>query len=458
MYAEDTIAAVATPPGPGGVTIIRLSGPLCGAIAGRLFASARPATEWRSHRLYAGTLRDPAGTVLDHALAVLMRRPRSYTGEDVLEFHCHGSPVIVRRVLAQVLACGARMAAPGEFTKRAFLNGRMDLAQAEAVVEMVRASSDAAANLAVEQLSGRLSATIVELREQLVRLKALLEAQIDFSEDDFTVAPDELGAAVERCETTIGQLLSTYAHGKRIREGLRVAIVGKPNVGKSSLLNALLGQDRAIVTPIPGTTRDSIEEAADFDGIPVVLTDTAGLRATAHADAIERLGMQRTTGKIAASQLLLAVFDASQALDAEDDAIRQAAAAAPSIVVLNKIDLGVSLPPADLEALAAAGPVVSVSATEPCGLDDLRAAVVARAGGDTIRDPGPVLTNVRHYAALVKTSESLGMARHSIEEGQPPDLIAVDVQDALDHVGEITGIVTNEAVLDRIFSEFCIGK
>lgn len=344
MYAQDTIAAAATPPGPGGIAVIRVSGPLCSAIASRLFVGSRPVALWKSHHLYRGELRDLTGAVLDHALAVMMHGPQSYTGEDVVEFHCHGSPVVVRRVLGQVLQSGARMAEPGEFTKRAFLNGRLDLAQAEAVIDVVRAGSDAAVDLAVEQLSGWLSATIAELRTQLIRLKALLEAQIDFSEEDFTLTPDDLRSVLDGCEATITRLMRTYAHGKRVRDGLRVAIVGKPNVGKSSLLNALLGEERAIVTPIPGTTRDSIEEVAHFDGLPVVLTDTAGLRDAEDADPVERVGMQRTAQKIAAAQLLLAVFDISRPLDAGDDPIRHAAVNRPSIVVLNKVDLGASWP------------------------------------------------------------------------------------------------------------------
>jgi tRNA modification GTPase len=457
MYVNDTIAAIATPLGPGGVGIVRLSGPLCAAIADALVIARRPASRWTSHHMYRGRLHDADGAVLDDALAVLMRAPRSYTGEDVLELHCHGSPAVLRQVLARVLACGARPAQPGEFTKRAFLNGRLDLAQAEAVIDLVRARNPGAAQLAAQQLGGRLSAELDALRTRLIRVKALLEAQIDFADEDIEVAPDEMFGNIDWCISLISSIMDTYNHGKLFRDGLRVAIVGKPNVGKSSLLNALLGEDRAIVTPIAGTTRDAIEESADFDGVAVVLTDTAGLRQMEAADPVERMGMQRTSQTIADSQLVLAVLDASVPLESEDVAVLDTARELPRVLVLNKIDLG--RPVFDAAALAHDSPVVEVSATQRAGLAELRRAVVtAVSGGATIEPDVPVLVNVRHHAALTQALQSLRLARESISAGQLADLVAVDVQDAIDHVGTITGIVTSEDVLDRIFSEFCIGK
>jgi tRNA modification GTPase len=457
MYANETIAAIATPPGPGGIGIVRLSGPRCVAIVDTVFVTHRPAVQWTSHHMYRGRILDAGGAGLDEALAVLMRAPQSYTGEDVLELHCHGSPAVMRGVLARVLGCGARLAQPGEFTKRAFLNGRLDLAQAEAVIELVRARTSGAAQLAAQQLAGRLSVELDDLRSRLVRLKALLEAQIDFSDEDVEVAPAELFGIVDKCIYNTSQLISTYKHGKLFRDGVRVAIIGKPNVGKSSLLNALLGEDRAIVTPIPGTTRDAIEEAADFDGIPVVLTDTAGLRQMERADPVERMGMQRTSDTIAEAQLVLPVLDASAPLDAEDLAVLDAARQLPSVLVVNKIDLGPAV--FDASALTHDSPVVQVSARHCTGLTELRQAVVATVtGGSTIEPQAPVLVNVRHYTALTQVLASLRLARESISAGQPADLVAVDVQDTIDHVGAITGIVTNEDVLDRIFNEFCIGK
>ena len=296
-----------------------------------------------------------------------MRAPRSYTGEDVLELHCHGSPVGLRRVLACALRNGARLAEPGEFTKRAFLNGRIDLTQAEAVIDMVRARTSAGAVLAAEQLSGRLSDYLSELRGQVIRLKALLEAQIDFSEEDFDVGGGELLTAVAECIAPIEKLLDSYQHGKIMRDGVRVAIIGKPNVGKSSLLNALLGEERAIVTPIAGTTRDAIDELVDFDGVPVVLSDTAGLRDADEAETVERIGMQRTTSRIAGAQLLLTVLDASRPLDAQDDAVLRAHAAAAQVIVLNKIDLPCVTAEADVQRVCDTHPVVSVSAQQLSG-------------------------------------------------------------------------------------------
>jgi tRNA modification GTPase len=459
MYADDTIAAIATPPGPGGVGIIRVSGPLSAAIATQLFTPAHHAHDWASHRLYHGQVLDMDGIILDEGLAVLMRRPRSYTGEDVLELHCHGSPVILHRVLAHALRRGARLAEPGEFTKRAFLNGRLDLAQAEAVLDVVRARTSTGAALATRHLTGQLSQHLATIREQLVGLKAILEAHIDFVEEEVDVSHKQLLLTTDSCIVTIQQLIDTFHQGALLREGLRVAIIGKPNVGKSSLLNALLGEDRAIVTPIAGTTRDAIEEVADFDGVPVVLTDTAGLRETSQADEVERLGMARTTTTMAASQVLLTVVDASAPLDEHDHAVLQAATGVPQILVLNKVDLPNCISEEELDERARAQPVVAVSAKERLGLCALRRAVVTRVGaGNAVNESAPMLTNIRHRDALEKSRQSLVMARDSITAARAADLIAVDVQDAIDYLAEITGAITSEEVLDRIFSQFCIGK
>jgi tRNA modification GTPase len=459
MYADDTIAAVATPPGVGGIGIVRVSGPSSAMIATRVFAPSGTVPNWESHRLYHGRVTAAAGQVLDEGLAVLMRGPHSYTGEDVLELHCHGSPVVLRRVLAEVLDCGARLAEPGEFTRRAFLNGRLDLTQVEAVLDLVRARTMAGAALATQQLGGRLSVHLAGLRTQLVGLKALLEVEIDFSEEDADVSAGQLLFTVDACLVTIQDLVNTFERGATLREGLRVAIIGKPNVGKSSLLNALLGEDRAIVTTVAGTTRDTIEETADFDGIPVVLSDTAGLREPTRADAVERLGMERTTATIAQAQLLLKVLDAAGPIEQEDLTVLNAAADIPHVVVLNKIDLPQRISEEDVLRLASGGPVLKVSATECQGLPALRQAVIGQFfNRDGPAADTPVLISIRHRDALQKALRSLALARESIADGRPADLVAVDVQDAIDHIGAITGQVTSEDILDRIFSEFCIGK
>ena len=458
MYADDTIAAIATAPGHGGIGVVRVSGPLAPRIAAAMVMCPQEHEAWESHRLYYGRIVDTAGALVDEGLAVLMRAPRSFTGEDVLELHCHGSPVGLRRVVACALGNGARLAEPGEFTKRAFLNGRIDLTQAEAVIDMVRARTSAGAALAAQQLSGRLSDYLSELRLQVIRLKALLEAQIDFSEEDFDVGAGELLATVTECIAPIEKLLGSYQQGKIIRDGVRVAIIGKPNVGKSSLLNALLGEERAIVTPIAGTTRDAIDEPVDFDGIPVVLSDTAGLRDTDEAEAVERIGMQRTTNRIAHAQLLLTVLDASRPLDAQDDAVLRAHGGAAQVIVLNKIDLPCVTREADVHRIRNGDCIVSVSAQRHIGLGDLRRVLLEKITLGAAAPETPVLTNIRHVDALTKAHASLGLARASIVSRCPPDLVAVDVQDAIDHIGTVTGTITSEDVLDRIFSEFCIGK
>jgi len=459
MYTDVTIAAIATPPGAGGVGIVRVSGALVTRIANTVLARSHMAERWTSHHLYYGRVVDAAGEVLDEGLGVVMRAPHSYTGEDVLELHCHGSPIVLRRVLARVLACGARLAEPGEFTKRAFLNGRLDLAQAEAVIDLIRARTDAGATQAARQLCGRLSAHVDALRTQLIRLKALLEAQIDFSEENVEVGKDDLLSIVHECLEYVHKLSDTYVRGKLVRDGVRVAIIGKPNVGKSSLLNALLGEERAIVTPIPGTTRDTIEEVADFEGIPAVLSDTAGLRDADRAGPVERVGMQRTAAKVAEAQILLTVLDASQPLDAEDQNALHAGSSAAQVIVLNKIDLPMRMSESDVCAITNGHPVVRVSAKEGLGLEQLRRCVVAQvASGVAAANGGSVITNVRHADALTKAARSLELAKQSIHEQSSPELVAVDVQDAIDHADSITGSITSEDVLDRIFSEFCIGK
>jgi tRNA modification GTPase len=458
MYPDDTIAAIATPLGPGGVGIVRVSGLLAPRIAAAVFQRSYTPEVWASHHLYHGRVVDAGGALVDEGLAVLMHAPRSFTGEDVLELHCHGSPVGLRRVLACVLGSGARLAEPGEFTRRAFLNGRIDLTQAEAVSAMVSARTAGAAALAAEQLSGRLSDYVVELRGRVIRLKALIEAQIDFSEEDFDVDTTELLATTDECTAPLDTLLETYRRGKIMRDGARVAIIGKPNVGKSSLLNALLGEERAIVTAVAGTTRDAIDEAVDLDGLPVVLSDTAGLRDAEEADAIERIGMQRTTSRIAGAQVLLTVLDASQPLDGQDRRVLQAHAAAAQIVVLNKVDLPQATAPADVRRLSNGHPIVAVSARNHSGLAELRRLIVAQVTDGAVVANAPVLSHLRHVDTLTKARDSLRLARESITARRPPDLVAVDVQDAIDHIGAVTGAITSEDVLDRIFSEFCVGK
>lgn len=448
MYEADTIAAIATPAGVGGIGIIRVSGPLAARIADAVFR--RPnATSWTSHRLHHGQVVGGSGLVIDDGLAVLMRAPRSYTGEDVLELHCHGSPAVLRAALEAVLQHGARPAQAGEFTKRAFLNGRIELTQVEAVADIVQARTTEGAAQATEQLFGRLGRHLDELRQRLIRVKAHLEVQLDFGDEDVGL---DVGAAQRDLRTVLDAvttLLQTYARGRLVRDGLRVAIAGRPNAGKSSLLNALLGEDRAIVTPIAGTTRDVIEECADFDGVSVVLHDTAGMRDA--PDAVEREGVERAQRVAAAADLTLLVIDQSAAPEPPIISL------GPQVLpILNKIDLPSRWHEHDVSHLLGSSPL-RVSATTLAGLDELRRAVVAQAG--SVRsDGGPVLTRSRQRDALAKAHEALAAALAGVARETAPDLIAVDVQAALDHIGSVTGTVTSEDVLDAIFAEFCLGK
>jgi tRNA modification GTPase len=448
VYRRDTIAAIATAAGPGGIGIIRVSGPDAEPLAAAAFRRTAGGT-WDSHRLYRGRVVDSAGRALDDGLAVIMRAPHSYTGETVLELHCHGSPVVLRSVLAALLAAGARAAEPGEFTERAFLNGKLDLTQAEAVAALIRARTTGAAAAAADQLFGRLSAHLETLRERLVRAKAHLEVRIDFSEEE--VAVDEAGfiAALDALRVDVQALLATYGRGRVLRDGLRVVLVGAPNAGKSSLLNALLAADRAIVTPEPGTTRDVIEAAADFAGVPVVLADTAGIRPA--TDDAERIGVERAHAVAAAADVVLLVLDWTRALE------EQPSPARPAIAVINKIDLPCIWSADALATLERERTTVRVSATLPCGLDALRSAVIAHAAG-AHSDQLPVLTSARQEAALRHVEAGLARATDAARAGMPADLIAVDVQAALDHLGAVTGAVSSEEVLDAVFREFCIGK
>ena len=450
MYPLDTIAAIATPPGPGGIGIVRVSGPQARAIADRVFHRRAPGS-WESHRLYVGRVSAADGATVDEGMAVLMLGPHSYTGEDVLELHCHGSPVVLDRVLAAVLSLGARPAQAGEFTKRAFLNGRLDLAQAEAVAALVRARTADAAQTAAVQLCGGLSAQVAAVRERLVRAKAHVEAELDFGDEDVGLDPAALMDDVRSAQAAVDALLATAARGELLQRGLRVALSGRPNAGKSSLLNALVGSERAIVTPHPGTTRDVIEAAVDIAGIPVTLVDTAGLRDS--DDDVERLGVARAEHAAAGADLVLLVLDTARPL-AEQAALL---GRADAIAALNKCDLPSPWSAADEARVAAAHPCVRISATAGIGLDALRQGLLARAGlewGDNL----PAVTSARQHEALARVARSLAAARASLDARVPPELVAVDLQAALEHIGAVTGEVTSDDVLDAVFREFCIGK
>ena len=460
MHDTDTIAAIATPPGRGGIGIIRISGPESLRIAAALFrgSSFTPDTA-QSHRLYHGTVIDPAdGSMVDEVLLSYMRGPASYTGEDVVEINMHGGPCVLQTALALVCAAGARIALPGEFTRRAFCNGRIDLAQAEAVMDIIEAKTQTGLKIATRLLAGGLSDKITRLSDALVDIAAHLEASIDFPEDD--IAPqslEALGCRMRTIEHELRAIRATGDQGALFRSGVQAVIVGKPNVGKSSLMNALVGRYRAIVTPHPGTTRDIIQEAVSIKGIPVCLEDTAGLRED--ADEIERIGIGMTMQRLQHADVVLPVFDGSTPLSDEDRWIMNVVRGLRCVVVVNKTDLPRRVGSEHIAALMPEAPRVCVSARTGQGIESLRDALagVLLQGRDV--NPAEIMvTSIRHSRALEQAAASLARAAGGCAEGLPPELVAVDVQTALSALGEITGRTVSEDILDSIFSTFCIGK
>lgn len=456
MYHKDTIAAISTPLGEGGIGIVRVSGPAAEEIA-RSFFSRKPSGGFQSHRFYYGEILDPdSGDCVDETMLVLMRAPRSYTCEDVLEIQCHGGYLIVQKVLQLVLRAGARLAEPGEFTKRAFLNGRIDLLQAEAVIEVIRGKTEAALALAQHQREGLLSKRIAAVKEGIVTSLAFIEAYLDFPEEDIDLpGVHQIKAATQTSLQLIEELLSGFQQGKVIREGVSVLIVGKPNVGKSSLLNTLLKEKRAIVTSIPGTTRDIIEEVVNIKGLPVTLLDTAGIRDT--GDEIEQEGMKLTMEKIPLADLILFVVDASKSFDNEDMLIMDAVLKRPFLVVANKKDLPTVL---QLPEQIGSAPVVAISARDGAGIEDLRTAIFERFVHGQALDGRDftALSQARHRDALDRSKKSLLSFLKNFAIEIPFEIAAIDLRDALHALDEVTGETTTDDILDQIFTRFCIGK
>jgi tRNA modification GTPase len=455
MYIRDTIAAVSTPPGNGGIGIIRVSGDQAAAVGNTVF---KPVYDGGlvSHRFSFGTISDPStGQVVDEAMAVYMRAPRSYTREDVLELHCHGGWLVVEKVLALVLSCGVRLADPGEFTRRAFLNGRIDLIQAEAVMDIISSKSEAALQLAQKQREGALSQRIEFVRGCLIRALALVEAYIDFPDDDLgDTDVAAIRVSVEEAQTTIAGLLSTFEEGRVMRDGISVLIVGKPNAGKSSLLNRLLNEERAIVTHIPGTTRDIIEETVTFDGLAVRLLDTAGIRHT--EDLVEQEGISRALEKIPQADLILAVFDASREFGQEDKLIFDALAGHRAVAVLNKTDLPQQLVLPDEGQFVAQ---VQIAALSGDGIEHLKKVVCRQFLHSAALDSREFvsLSRARHRDALVSAQQNLQQFSGGLRD-RNLELLAFDLRSALQSVGSVVGQTATDEVLDHIFSSFCIGK
>jgi tRNA modification GTPase len=455
MYIRDTIAAVSTPPGNGGIGIIRVSGDQAAAVGNTIF---EPVYDGGlvSHRFSFGTIFDTAtGEKVDESMAVYMRAPRSYTREDVLELHCHGGWLVVEKVLALVLSCGVRLADPGEFTRRAFLNGRIDLIQAEAVMDIIASKSESALQLAQKQREGALSKRIDDIRGCLLHALALVEAYIDFPDDDLgeTDLTAILGSVGE-AQSIITGLLLTFEEGRIMRDGISVLIIGKPNAGKSSLLNRLLNENRAIVTHIPGTTRDIIEETVNFEGLSVRLLDTAGIR---HSDdLVEQEGIRRAFAKIPLADLVLAVFDASREFSQEDQLLLDALADRRTIAVLNKTDLHQRLVLPDEGRFVA---IVRIVALSGDGIDLLKKTVCMQFLHSTGSDSREfvALSRARHRDALVSAEQSLRQFSLGLRD-RNLELLALDLRGALQAVGSVTGQTATDEVLDLIFSSFCIGK
>ncbi len=397
--------------------------------------------------------------LLDEALVVVMKKPHSFTGEDVVEVQCHGGAVILDQLCRTVMSVGARLAEPGEFTKRAFLNGRLDLAQAEAVLDTIRAKTARSLVIAQSQRRGELSQAVEATRSTLVVALAHVEAALDFAEEDIAfVRQDELMRLLDGTLTALRRLVQSGREGRLWREGAAVAILGRPNVGKSSLMNALLRSDRAIVTPVPGTTRDMLEEVVSIHGIPVRLLDTAGMRPT--EDVVEAEGIRRSQRAWEEADLALIVLDGSEPLTEADRVLLCRPEAARAMLVINKSDLPRLLPRNQLESACpdSAG-VIEISARTQRGLDELREAIHRRLIPNTLEAGDSILvTNLRHAAALERASQGVEQARRSVEEGRQGELIALDLRIAADALGEITGVITTDEILERIFAEFCIGK
>ncbi len=452
IFSQDTIAAIATPIGRGAIGIIRISGKDALAILKRVFK--KKTDVFADRKMTLGFVVDQKGRPIDQALAVYMKAPRTFTGEDVVEIHSHGGPLVLKKILRRVLDSGARLAEPGEFTLRAFLNGKIDLLQAQAINDIINASSESQLKLALANLEGKLSKKIRELQDRLLSVRAEMEARIDFPEEEDVsdLETDVLLKEISDVKKEITKLLETFEEGKFLKEGIKIAIVGKPNVGKSSLLNALLRQDRAIVSSIPGTTRDVIEESMSIKGIPVRIVDTAGIRDT--SDEVERKGVERSLKKLKEADILLVVFDASESLSEEDRQILELVSPVSQrvIVVLNKSDLKTHLSCRDFKL-----PCVKVSAKTEEGIENLKELIFNTLMLSEEHDfSEPMITEEWQRQALLEAKEALDRAEISMH--QSLELSSEDVKEAMEALGKIVGQFTTEDILDVIFGRFCIGK
>jgi len=462
MYSiNETIVALATPPGEGAIGVIRLSGKEAIAITDRIF-KGKKLSEQPSHTIHFGRIVDRSEAdprIVDEVVVSLYRGPRSYTGEDVVEISCHGSNYILEEVVSLCTREGAMIAKPGEFTQRAFLNGRMDLTQAEAVADLIASQSSAAHSAAMHNLRGGFSTDLKAIREELIKFSALIELELDFSQEDVEFADrTQLYNLLDHAIRHIGELLASFRLGNAIKNGIKVAIIGKPNAGKSTLLNALLNEERAIVSDIAGTTRDTIEETLNINGVLFRLIDTAGIRSHS-ADAIENIGMERSKKAMAAADLVICLFDVAADKEEVEAQLAEVAAAGPAwVAVGNKTDaFGIEAAEEKFSSLPAEN-LIFISAREKENIDALREFLFRAATGGTLQTEGTIITNSRHHAALKQVLQSLLDTRAAMDNGLPGDLVSLDIRRSLHFLGEITGEITTEDKLDYIFSKFCIGK
>lgn len=452
----DTITAISTPRGEGGIGIIRISGDKSFEILERIFNTKNPNRDLGFYKFNYGFIHDN-GKIVDEVMAVRMKAPKTYTCEDVVEINCHGGHLISEKVLELVLKNGARHAEQGEFTKRAFMNGRIDLSQAEAVMDIIHGKTEKSISLSLEQLRGDLRDKIASFKKALLDVTAHVNVVLDYPEEGIDdPLPSNLRENLENVYAEADRLISSYDKGKKIKEGIKTVIAGKPNVGKSTLLNSLLKEERAIVTHIPGTTRDVIEEIINIKGIPLVLTDTAGIRKT--EDIVENIGVEKSKKFIENADLVLLVLDASRELESEDREVIEEIQNhnKKTIVLLNKIDLErkIELEEFNLEN------ILEISAKDNIGIEDMEERIYSYIVEENVEDSSEklIITNIRHKTALEKTKDAIRNIFETIDAGMPMDLISVDLKEALDSLSEITGEISSEDILDHVFGNFCVGK
>ena len=458
-FMADTIAAVATPLGEGGVGVVRVSGPDSLSIMKTIYRECPD--EVIPRHVYYGHAVDNEGTVIDDMVSIYMKAPHTFTGDDVVEFQAHGSNVSLRLILRSAITAGARIADPGEFTKNAFLNGRLDLSQAEAVIDLIKARSEKSLSIASDQLNGNLGQEIVDIRNNIKDVLAQIAVNIDFPDEDIEqVSYDEFLAELMKQQGRLGNLIKSAEFGKLAREGIKLALVGRTNVGKSSLMNGLLGEDRAIVTNIPGTTRDTIEESATIGGYPIVIVDTAGIRDT--DDLIEQIGIEKSKNEINIADLVIMVIDGSRDLEDEDFEIAHHIEGKKVLLVVNKEDLGINIPKREIEkikSILSCNSMLYTTVKTIEGIGKVRDAIEdIFAEGFFKSEGGNIVTNERHKDALVRASESLVQGIELLDMHEPLEIVEIEVHDAFQILGEIIGETASEEILDTVFSKFCLGK